>query len=108
MRVVRDTKVLVSGILFAGPPATILTAWAEGELELLVTVDILAVYRRVGDRLGEKYPSVGLDPVLDLVIRVSGNAACIVSGDHALLRSSGYEVIEVMTPRQFQTRCLQD
>lgn len=135
MRVVLDTNVLVSGILFAGPPATILAAWAEGELELLVTVDILAEYRRVGERLGKKYPSVDLAPVLDLVIResrivepvpirvdacsdkddlkflacaLSGNAACIVSGDRALLRSSGYEGVEVMTPRQFHTRFLDD
>jgi len=98
-------------------------------------VDILAEYRRVGDRLGKKYPSVDLDPVLDLVIRESrimeqvpiradacsdkddlkflacalaGNAACVVSGDRALLRASGYEGIEVMTPREFQTRFLDD
>jgi len=97
-------------------------------------VDILAEYRRVGDRLGKKYPSVDLDPVLDLVIRESrivepvpidadacsdeddlkflacalaGNAACVVSGDRALLRACGYEGIEVMTPREFQTRFLE-
>jgi predicted nucleic acid-binding protein len=74
-----------------------------------------------------------VDPVLDLVIRESrivelvpihadacsdkddlkflacalaGNATCVVSGDRALLRASGYEGIEVMTPRAFQTRFL--
>jgi hypothetical protein len=52
MRVVLDTNVLMSGIFFAGPPATILAAWAEGELELLASVDILTEYRRVGSRLG--------------------------------------------------------
>ena len=52
MRVVLDTNVLMSGIFFAGPPATILEAWAEGELELLASVDILTEYRRVGSRLG--------------------------------------------------------
>jgi len=41
MRVVLDTNVLMSGIFFARPPATILAAWAEGELELLASVDIL-------------------------------------------------------------------
>mgnify|MGYP001557346384 FL=1 len=64
MRVVLDTNVLISGIFFAGPPARILAAWAVGELELLASVDILAEYRRVGDRLGKKYPSVDLDPIL--------------------------------------------
>jgi putative PIN family toxin of toxin-antitoxin system len=127
MRVVLDTNVLMSGIFFAGPPARILAAWAEGEL------DLLAEYRRVVDRLRKKYPSVDVDPVLDLVIRESrivepvpidadacsdkddlkflacalaGNATCVVSGDRALLRASGYEGIEVMTPRAFQTRFL--
>ena len=52
MRVVLDTNVLMSGIFFAGPPATILAAWVEGELELLASVDILTKYRRAGSRLG--------------------------------------------------------
>jgi len=52
MRVILDTNVLMSGIFFARPPATILAAWAEGELELLASVDILTEYRRVGSRLG--------------------------------------------------------
>ncbi|MGB8328983.1 MAG: putative toxin-antitoxin system toxin component, PIN family [Polyangiales bacterium] len=134
MKVVLDTNVLMSGIFFAGPPARILTAWAEDQLDLLATVDILAEYRRVGSRLRKKYPSVDVDPVLDLVIRESrivepvpveadacsdkddlkflacalaGNADCVVSGDRALLRASGYEGIEVMTPRDFQTRFLE-
>jgi predicted nucleic acid-binding protein len=93
------------------------------------------MYRRVGDRLRKKYPSVDLDPVLDLAVREShiveqvpipadacsdkddlkflacalaGNADCVVSGDRALLRASGYEGIEVMTPREFQTRFLDE
>jgi putative PIN family toxin of toxin-antitoxin system len=97
-------------------------------------IDILAEYRRVGSRLRKKYPSVDVDPVLDLVIRESrivepvpveadacsdkddlkflacalaGNADCVVSGDRALLRASGYEGIEVMAPRDFQTRFLE-
>ena len=135
MRVVLDTNVLMSGIFFTGAPARILAAWAEDELDLLASVDILAEYRRVGDRLGKRYPLVDVDRVLDLVIRESrivepvpipadacddkddvkflacalaGNAACIVSGDRALLRASGYEGIEVVTPRDFQTRFLDE
>ena len=135
MRVVLDTNVLMSGIFFAGPPAKILAAWAECELELLASVDILTEYRRVGDRLRKKYPSVDVDPVLDLIIRESrivepvpiqadacsdkddlkflacalaDNAECVVSGDRVLLRSSGYEGIEVMTPRELQTRFLDE
>jgi len=117
MRVVLDTNVLMSGIFFAGPPARILTVWAEGRIDLLASVDILAEYRRVGNRLVRQYPSVDVDPVLDLVIResrivqavpspanacddeddvkflacaVAGKAICIISGDRTLLRASGY------------------
>ena len=39
---------------------------------------------------------------------LAGNAACIVSGDRALLRASGYEGIEVVKPRDFQTRFLSE
>ena len=133
MRIVLDTNVLMSGIFFAGPPASILSAWAEGRLELLATVEILAEYRRVGNRLSKKYASVDVDPVLDLVVResrilepfpvpadacddkddikflacaISGHATCVVSGDRALLRASGHEGIEVVTPRDFLTRFL--
>ena len=80
-----------------------------------------------------EFPSVEVIPLLDLIIRESrivepvpvttdacddkddlkflacaraGNASCIVSGDRALLRASGYEGIEVLTPREFLTRSL--
>jgi putative PIN family toxin of toxin-antitoxin system len=135
MRIVLDTNVLMSGIFFAGPPASILGVWAEGRLELMVTVGILAEYQRVGRRLSRQYPSVDVNPVLDLVIResrivepfpvaedvcddredlkflacaISGHATCVVSGDRALLRASGYEGIEVVTPRDFLTRFLRE
>ena len=68
MRFVLDTNVLMSGIFFSGPPARILAAWAEGRFDLLATVEILAEYRRVAKRLAKQYPSIDVDPVLDLVI----------------------------------------
>ena len=47
MRIVLDTNVLVSGIFFTGPPASILAAWAGGRFELIASVEVLAGYRRV-------------------------------------------------------------
>ncbi len=109
MRVVLDTNVLMSGIFFAGPPARILAAWAEGELELLVTVDILAEYRRVVEQVPiPAYACSDEDDLKFLACASAGNAACVVSRDRALLRASGYEGIEVMTPREFQTRFLDE
>ena len=131
MRIVLDTNVLMFGIFWAGPPAKILAAWSEGRFDLLASLEILTEYRRVGKRLGEQYPSIDIGPVLDLVIResrivesdpqpanacddpddvkflacaIAGRATCVVSGDRALLRASGYEGIEVVTPREFLKR----
>ena len=133
MRIVLDTNVLMSGIFWSGPPARILEAWAEGSFDLLASLEILAEYRRVGKRLGEQYPTVDIDSVLDLVIReirivepvllpanacddpddvkflacaIAGKAACVVSGDRALLKVSGYEGIEVVRPRGFLERVI--
>ena len=46
------------------------------------------------------------DDVKFLACAVAGKASCVVSGDRALLRASGYEGIEVITPRQFLTAFL--
>ena len=133
MRVVLDTNVLISAIFFAGIPARILAAWSKGRFEMLASVDILSEYRRVVARLERRFPSVEAQPVLDLVIRechlvepvsvpetacddpddlkflgcaLAGRASCIVSGDHALVRASGFERLEVVTPTAFARRYL--
>ena len=133
MKVVLDTNVLISGIFFSGIPSRILAAWADGTFELLATVEILTEYHRVAERLHDQFPSVDIKPVLDLLTRetrivepapvpltacddsddlkflacaLSGRADCIVTGDRALLRASGFHRIEVLTPRQFSQRHL--
>ena len=128
MRVVLDTNVLVSAIFFSGPPSRILSAWLEDAFELAVSAEILAEYRGTATRVGEKFPEVDLSAVLDrialhalLVLPVKlPDAACedrddvkflecalgaqahyVVTGDRALLRASGYQGVEVVTPRRF-------
>jgi putative PIN family toxin of toxin-antitoxin system len=137
VRVVLDTNVLMSGIFFGGVPGRILGAWAEGRLELVLSPDILAEYRRVGTELTARYPERGaaLTPVLALVAMnailvaaaplpapVSADPdddkflaaarhagiALIVSGDRDLLDVSGWQDIAVLTPRQFADRHLVD
>ena len=56
MKVVLDTNVLVSGILFTGPPHQILPAWSEGRFELVFTADIHEEYRRVAAELPQQFP----------------------------------------------------
>ena len=128
MRVVLDTNVLISAIFFSGPPSRILSAWIDDRFDLVVSTDILTEYREVTGRIGHEFSGVDLAPVLDriavhalLVIpvklpddactdrddikflecAVACGANCIVSGDRALLKSSGYGGIDVVTPRQF-------
>ena len=117
MRVVLDTNVL----------------WIDEEFELAASTQILDEYRTVADRIGKWFPGVEVRPVLDRVdlhallavpVRLPDDACTdrddikflecavgcradsVVSGDRALLRSSGYEGIEVLTPRRFIERLL--
>ena len=133
MRVVLDTNVLISAIFFSGPPSRILSAWIDEKFELAASTQILDEYRKVADRIGERFPGVEVRPVLDrialhallavpvrlpddacadwddikfLECAVGRRADCVVSGDRALLRSSGYDGIYVLTPRRFIERLL--
>ena len=133
MRIVLDTNVFISGVFFSGPPFEILNAWRRSEIQLVVSVEILDEYRRVGDRLSTSHPGVDIAPFLRLVA-VHGEivlapslaeavcadpsddmffacalaAGCdvIVSGDKHLHRASGYGGVEVLRPREFVERFL--
>ena len=133
MKVVLDTNVLVSALYFGGTPARILGAWSDGRFVMLASLEILAKYGRVVDRLELQHPSVGARRILNLIVRecriidappapttacddpddvkglacaLAGGATCVVSGDRALLRASGFEGVEVVTPRTFAVRNL--
>jgi putative PIN family toxin of toxin-antitoxin system len=135
VRIVLDTNVLMSGIFFGGVPGRILEAWSAGDLELLLSPEILQEYQRVGADLALRYPerASALAPVLALIsmnavlvearplrkqvsadasddvflaAARSGSAQVVVSGDRHLLDVSGWEGVIVMTPRQFSNRHL--
>ena len=46
MNIVLDTNVFVAGVFFSGPPATILAAWRNGRIALVVSPSIVDEYRR--------------------------------------------------------------
>ncbi|MDH3503872.1 MAG: putative toxin-antitoxin system toxin component, PIN family [Nitrospirota bacterium] len=133
MRLVLDTNVFISGVFFAGPPFDILKSWRVGQVEIVVSAEILDEYRRVGVELSEKYTAVDLTPFLELLIShasvvhappldervcsdpdddkfmacaLAGRSKFICSGDKALLKISGYKGISVVTPRVFVDRYL--
>jgi putative PIN family toxin of toxin-antitoxin system len=135
VRVVLDTNVFVSGVFFSGPPYQILKAWRDDRFRLVVSPDILKEYRRVGEILAKEHPSVDLEPALAYVTQnaillsapalpervcedpdddkfiacalAAGNAI-IVSGDRHLLKVSGVQNIEILTPREFVDRVLEN
>lgn len=135
MKVVIDTNVLVSGLIFGGTPARILTAWSDGQFRLVASPEILDEYRRVGQALAAgREPLVrALDALLAMVAvhatvvnapalasrvcedpdddkflaaALAGGATVVVSGDKHLLHVSGWQSIDVLTPRQFVDRQL--
>ena len=133
MRLVIDTNVFISGVFFSGPPHQILQAWKGGRIKLVLSPEILAEYQATGEELALKFPGVDLKPWMELVatLAVVVNApplaeqvctdpdddmflACaiasktriVTSGDKALLGTSGYKGVTVLTPRQFTDRHL--
>ena len=128
MKIILDTNVLISGVFFSGPPFQILDAWRNGKIKILISPEILAEYRKVGEILSEQFPSINLDSFFAIVAReaeiiaapplpepvcedpdddkflscaLSGQCRIIVSGDKHLKRISGYRGIVVITPRKF-------
>jgi putative PIN family toxin of toxin-antitoxin system len=128
VKIVLDTNVFISGIFFSGPPHRILKAWRDGLFQIVLTRKILDEYERVGSVFEQKFPSIDLTPILDLVTinaelvpdRVLPRPVCsdrdddkfiacalasksklIVSGDKHLLNVSGFQGIEIITPRSF-------
>jgi putative PIN family toxin of toxin-antitoxin system len=131
MRVIIDTNVLISGIFFGGPPAKILKAWHGGKLQLVVSPEILEEYFEVYERISARYPDIDIAPILVLIARnsqvveappladqvsrdadddkfiacaIASDTRIIISGDNDLLTVSGYESIQVVTPRNFVDR----
>ena len=128
MRVVLDTNVIISGIFFSGPPAEILQAWRDSLFQIVLSPQIMEEYRDVVESLAKKYPGIGIQPIIDLILvhgemvftndslesvcddpdddkfiecAIAGNCAIIVSGDKHLLRVSGHKGITVLKPKEF-------
>lgn len=131
MIVVLDTNVFVAGVFFSGPPAAILRAWRDGRITLVASPPIMDEYRRVMHELATQFPATDPGPPLELLAvhahlvdapslpetvctdptddmflacAIAGDSRVIVSGDKALLRTSGYRGIEVLSPRAFLSR----
>ena len=99
MKVVLDTNVLVSGILFTGPPHQILLAWSEGRFELVLTSDIHDEYRRVAAELQQQFPRVDLAAALDLIV-VNAQVFTPIVLERQILRRPGRRQVPGVRPRE--------
>jgi putative PIN family toxin of toxin-antitoxin system len=128
-RVVIDTNVVISALLFGGEPAELIPLWKSGRIKPLASNEIVDEYLRV-----LTYPKFGLtpeeinfifyqeivphfeivrakpgrvivgdDPSDDKFIRCAqaGRAKTIISGDRHLLRLKSFGSIEILTPARF-------
>jgi len=104
------------GIFFGGTPSRIVDACIEDAFDLAISTEILEEYRNGAARIGARFRGVELGPVLDRIASLAllvvpeklpdnactdrddikflecalgCRAECVVSGDRALLRSSG-------------------
>lgn len=128
-RVVLDTNVFVSGLLFEGKPGQILSQAREGYLRLLLSAEILEEYIRV-----LSYPKFDLrasdikrmireelipfsepirihtvvrfireDPSDDkfLALAIDGKAEAVISGDRHLLNAGTFRDIPILSVDDF-------
>ena len=135
MRIVLDTNVFVSGVFFGGQPVKILAAWRNGEIQLILSPEILEEYVAVLQRLEKYLPAVEAKPVIELILAgskiisapplekpvssdpdddkfiacaLASKAKVIVSGDKHLLAANGFQGLDIVKPSEFVKKYLKD
>ena len=130
MRIVLDTNVFISALLFGGVPQEILDLVSEGEVQLVISPSLFSELKEV---LEEKFQFsrertdrhlVDLWAVAHIAIprkrvrvftgkdepdnrvlecAIQGRVDAIVTGDRKILRRKIYQRISILTPAQFLT-----
>jgi putative PIN family toxin of toxin-antitoxin system len=135
VKIVLDTNVFVSAVIFGGVPGRILEAWRDGKIQLVLSAEILAEYQRVGRFLAESHSGVDLEPFLALLAveaeiveapvlsapvssdpdddkflacADASGAGVIVSGDRDLVAHDGWRGHRILRPRRFVDEFLSD
>ena len=133
MKVVLDTNVIISAVFWGGPPRRVLEACVDGRLSLMCSMEILDEYVRVlSDPVFGAKPTettywtelllqladfvvpatieqvIPDDPAdkMFLACALASKTRLVTSGDKALLATSGFRGVTVLTPRQFVDRHL--
>lgn len=129
MRVVLDTNVFLSGVVWGGKPAKIIEKWAESEFKLLVSED---TFSELLKKANQKIQEYNLDPKLFveiytnlrrfanwvepkkkvticrdfkdnilLEVALTGKADFLVSGDKDLLVLKKFKKTKIISPADF-------
>ena len=127
-KIVLDTNVFISAILFGGQPREVLNAAIEGRIKLFVSEPILAEITNVLQRKKFNFPAdiipsiineieaisdylhtsenisaIKEDPADNRVLEcaVAANSDMIITGDKHLLNLKSYKNILIITPANF-------
>jgi putative PIN family toxin of toxin-antitoxin system len=128
VKIVCDTTVLVSGVLYQGPPRRAMTMAARGEVvncispDLLREVEDVLLRRKFGLRPDQvaamvalfrdsfeivhparRVVAVAVDPADDRVLEaaIAAGAEAILSGDRHLLDLGEFAGVRILTPARF-------
>ena len=132
MRVVLDTNVLISAVVFGGKPRMILEAVFRGEATLFFSSHIIDELRGVLERPKFGFPSEMIQTILSelyavgnfvapserifqvqedpddnriLECAIEANANYIVSGDAHLLDLKHYQNVRIVSPDEYLVTC---
>lgn len=126
-RVVIDTNVWLSALVFGGKPGLVLDLFVDDRIEVVISEEVLSELRRkISQRfplflpqqqlleaslrqdaelvqLGAQTVKISRDPKDNMFIEtaLAGQANCIVSGDKDLLSIGNYERLQIVTPADF-------
>jgi putative PIN family toxin of toxin-antitoxin system len=128
MRVVLDTNVIISALLFGGNPQTILDLVSEGEVQLVTSSPLFSELKRILEDKFRLSPHQTTPPLADLwavadvvtpgtTLRVfkgkdepdnrvlecaiAGRVEAVITGDGKILRLKQYRGIPILTPERF-------
>ena len=135
MKVILDTNVFVSAIFWKGHSRNILQAWKEKELKLVLSAEIIDEYKRVSMVLSSRYKGLEILPIIELLAfnseiyenNILKEKVCsdpdddkfiscalysktkyIVSGYKHLLDQNGYRELQILKPKDFVIKILQN
>jgi uncharacterized protein len=126
MKVVLDTNVFVSGLLWKGTVSNVVKAWTDGKFDVVLSTGTFEELRRILTDLGKgrvdipelltMVASKGLwvtakpldrqicsdaDDDKFIAVALSGRTRYIVTGDKALLAVKTINGVDILTPRAF-------